>query len=160
MKQTVLVCILATSIFLILAPVVSSTINESENNDLFKDISEGKALLAQIYIELDRTSEQAKLIIENYDQNIPGMLTDIDIFSPDANRDNDHDLMIAPLIRTLIGQQIGIGPYFKPVIPNGATVVNIKMFWGSIQYDTPCIDEDMMIIDGWAPLISWEYKIN
>jgi hypothetical protein len=136
----------------IFAPSVSG------KNEIKKENNEGKALIAWIYLELDPNSDQVQDILDNFYGIPQGFLTNIDITVPDPN---DHDgewFMIAPFFRSLIGAWIGIGPFFDIIIPPDTTTVHIKLLWGDVHYWPPGSETpEEFIIDGWAPLISWEY---
>ena len=136
---------------------IRNFISESGKQNTINN-NEGKALFASIYLELDPESQQVQDILENYHAIPLGFLTNITITIPDPNDEDGEWFMIAPFFRTLIGQWIGIGPFFDIISPTETTTVNIKILWGDVHYWPP--DEEKheeFIIDGWAPLISWEY---
>lgn len=125
------------------------------------DGNSGKALIATIYLELDPESQQVQDILDNYHSIPSGFLTDITITIPDPNNEDGEWFMIAPLFRTLIGDWIGIGPFFEIITPMETTIVHIPILWGDVHYwppdsETP-EESDEFIIDGWVPFISWEY---
>ena len=63
-------------------------------------------------MELDPESQQVQDILDNYHDIPQGFLTNITIIIPNPNDEDGEWFMIAPLFRTLIGQWIGIGPFF------------------------------------------------
>lgn len=122
------------------------------------DNNSGKALFAAIYLELNPESQQVQDILDNYHAIPQGFLTDITITAPDPNDEDGEWFMIAPLFRTLIGDWIGIGPFFDIITPTETTTIHIPILWGDVHYWPPGSDtHDEFIIDGWAPFISWEY---
>ena len=135
--------------------VVGQLAVNEENAKPLNDLTQGTALIAMIYLEMDANDPQVQEIFENQEQIPVGFLADIDLTLVDPKQGLDSDLMIAPFIRTLIGQAIGIGPFFEPIIPEETTKIHITFLWGNIFLSHP--DEDYLIIDGWAPLLSWEY---
>jgi len=158
MKKIILIATLVITVLLILTAVVPSTICQKDDKKISNANSKGTALFGYIYMELDLHSMQAEEILDNYyNGTFPGMLTGIDIVAFDPNQGLDRDLIIAPFFRTLIGDWIGIGPYFEPIFPDATTTLHIKLFWGDIH--TVPHDEApyLLIVDGIAPLLSWEY---
>jgi hypothetical protein len=124
----------------------------------FLSNNKGKALLATIYVELDPESQQVQDILDNLHAPPCGFLTNIDITVPDPNDEDGEWFMIAPFIRTLIGDWIGIGPFFEIITPTETTIVHIKLLWGDVHYWPPGGETpEEFIIDGWVPFISWEY---
>jgi hypothetical protein len=82
----------------------------------------------------------------------------MDILVPNPNDEDGKSFMIAPLIRTLIGDWIDIGPFFEIIEPTETTVVHIRVLWGDVHYWPPGEENpEEFIIDGWSPLLSWEY---
>jgi hypothetical protein len=159
MKKIILFGILIITIFLLITPAVSSTLSQKDTNEV-KNIStnKGNALIASIYLELDPNSEQVQDILDNYNSPPQGFLTNIDIVVPDPNDEDGEWFMIAPLFRTLIGDWIGIGPFFEIIKPTETTTVHIKILWGDVHYYPPWEENpEEFIIDGWSPLLSWEY---
>ena len=76
----------------------------------------------------------------------------------DPNDEDGEWFMIAPFFRTLIGQWIGIGPFFDIISPTETTIVHIPILWGDVHYWPPGEEiHEEFIIDGWSPFISWEY---
>jgi len=131
-----------------------------EFKSITKDNNKGKALFASIYVELDPDSPQVKDILDNLESIPQGFLTNIDITVPDPNDEDGEWFFIAPFIRTLIGDWIGIGPFFDMIAPTETTIVHIKILWGDVHYvDWPPEEDkpDEFIIDGWTLLLSWEY---
>ena len=158
MKKIILIGILISTLLLIVTAIAPSALCQKADEQLSSVNSTGSALLWYIYMELDLHSDQTEEILDNYyNGTLPGLLTGIDIVAPNPNQGLDRDLMIAPFFRTLIGDWIGIGPYFQPIIPDATTILHIKLFWGSIH--TAPHDEApyLLIVDGWTPLLSWEY---
>jgi hypothetical protein len=134
----------------------SSIINYDKQNTVSNN--EGQALIAQIYLELDPNSDQVQDILENYHSPPQGFLTNMDILVPNPNDEDGKSFMIAPLIRTLIGDWIDIGPFFEIIEPTETTVVHIRVLWGDVHYWPPGEENpEEFIIDGWSPLLSWEY---
>ena len=157
MRKIILYMISMSMAFLVITPGVSSTFYQKETKDI-KTTTEGKALIATIYLELDPNSQQVLDIIDNYYSPPQGFLSNIDIVVPDPNDDNGEWFMIAPLIRTLIGDWIGIGPFFDIIEPTETTMVHVKILLGDIHFYPP--DEEnpeKFVIDGWSPFLSWEY---
>ena len=126
-----------------------------ENTQPKHSFTQGTALIASIYLELDANDPQVQKIFENQDHIPQGFLANIDITLVDPNQGQNNDLIIAPLFRTIIGDSIGIGPFFEPIIPFETTKIHIRFMWGNVRLSHP--DEEYMIIDGWAPLLSWVY---
>lgn len=112
-----------------------------------------KALLSQIYLELDPNSPIVQEIKENYESPPEGLLTNIDITIERPNSDQNSDVMIAPFFRTLFAQRTGIGS-IEPVLPQGSVTIHIPLFIGDIS-ENP-FDDDLFIVDGWVPFISWK----
>ena len=140
---------------LIFTIIASSTIVEKTKTS---DYSNGRALIATIYVEMDPESQQVQDILDNYHAVPRGFLTDITITIPDPNDEDGEWFMIAPLFRTLIGDWIGIGPFFEIITPTETTTVYIPILWGDVHYWPPGNEiHEEFIIDGWCPLISWEY---
>jgi hypothetical protein len=135
--------------------VVSQLAVNEENAKPLNGFIQGTALIASIYLELDANDPQVQEIFENQAQIPQGFLANFDITLVDPNQHQDSDLIIAPLFRTIIGDSIGIGPFFKPIMPEETTKVHIRFLWGNIFLVQP--DEDVLIVDGWAPLLSWVY---
>ena len=107
---------------------------------------------------MDPESQQVQDILDNYHAIPQGFLTNIDITIPDPNDEDGEWFMIAPFFRTLIGDWIGIGPFFEVITPTETTTVHIKILWGDVHYWPPGSEmPEEFIVDGWAPLISWEY---
>jgi hypothetical protein len=70
MKKIIFIWILTISIFLVLTPIISSNICKDDNIDLLSERNEGKALLGQIFLELDKNLYQSDPIINNYGQDM------------------------------------------------------------------------------------------
>ena len=158
MKKIVLIGILISTVLLLLTAIAPSAICQKEDEKISRVNSKGSALLGYIYMELDLHSTVAEEILDNYyNGTFPGLLTGIDIVASDPNQGLDRDLIIAPFFRTLIGDWIGIGPYFEPIFPDATTTLHIKLFGGSIHTAPHDEEPHMLIIDGWAPLLAWEY---
>ena len=155
MKKLTLFGSILVCFILILTVIVSSTAVENKKTI---DNNSGKALLATIYVELDPESQQVQDILDNLHAPPSGFLTNIDITVPDPNDEDGEWFMIAPFIRTLIGDWIGIGPFFEIITPTETTIVHIKLLWGDVHYWPPGEEiHEEFIIDGWSPFISWEY---
>ena len=155
MKRMTLYGSILVFFMLLITLLVPSTAIKTETTN---ENSEGKALLATIYVELDPESQQVQDILDNLHAPPSGFLTNIDITVPDPNDEDGEWFMIAPFIRTLIGDWIGIGPFFEPVIPTETTIVHIKFLWGDVLYWPPGSETpEIFLIDGWSPFISWEY---
>lgn len=158
MKKIVLIGILVSTILLLLTAIAPSAICQKDDEHIVSGNNQGSALFGYIYMELDLHSAQAEEILDNYyNGTFPGMLTGIDIVATDPNHGLDRDLIIAPFFRTLIGDWIGIGPYFEPIFPDATTTLYIKLFWGDINIVPPDEEPYLLIVDGVAPLLSWEY---
>ena len=135
MKNITLFGIFITTLFLLLTPAISSTYTQKnmvEMNNLSN--TEGKALFAAIYVELDPESQQVLDILDNYHAVPRGFLTNITITIPDPNDEDGEWFMIAPFFRTLIGQWIGIGPFFDIISPTETTTVHIPILWGDVHF--------------------------
>jgi len=155
MKKITLFGSILVCFMLILTVIVPSTAVENKKTI---DNNSGKALFAAIYVELDPESQQVQDILDNYHAIPQGFLTNITITIPDPNDEDGEWFMIAPFFRTLIGQWIGIGPFFEIINPTETTIVHIPILWGDVHYWPPGSEiHEEFIIDGWAPLISWEY---
>jgi len=155
MKKITLFGCMLIILFLLLGTSASATFNQ---NKPLQENNKGKALFACIYLELDANSPEATEVINNRDSFPEGFLTKIDITVTNPNDENQRWFMIAPFIRTLIGDWIGISPYFDIIEPIVTTTVHIPFFWGNINYSPPDSEApEELIIDGWVPLISWEY---
>ncbi len=155
MKKLTLFGSILVCFMLILTVIVPSTAVENKKTI---DNNSGKALLATIYVELDPESQQVQDILDNLHAPPSGFLTNIDITVPDPNDEDGEWFMIAPFIRTLIGDWIGIGPFFEIITPTETTIVHIKLLWGDVHYWPPGGEiHEEFIIDGWSPFISWEY---
>jgi len=155
MKKLTLFGSILVCFILILTVIVSSTAVENKKTI---DNNSGKALLATIYVELDPESQQVQDILDNLHAPPSGFLTNIDITVPDPNDEDGEWFMIAPFIRTLIGDWIGIGPFFEIITPTETTIVHIPILWGDVHYWPPGEEiHEEFIIDGWVPFISWEY---
>ena len=155
MKRMTLYGSILVFFMLLITLLVPSTAIKTETTN---ENNEGKALIASIYVELDPESQQVQDILDNLHAPPSGFLTNIDITVPDPNDEDGEWFMIAPLIRTLIGDWIGIGPFFEIINPTDTTIVHIKLLWGDVNYWIT--DEEIheeFIIDGWSPFISWEY---
>jgi len=138
--------------------VVISIPSTGSQNAIAEEINRGKSLFASIYLELDPDSPQVQEIIDNYKSHPHGLLTNIDLTVPDPNDEDGEWFMIAPFMRTLIGDWIVIGPFFDIFSPTVTTTVHIKLLWGDVHFWPPCGEvPEEFIIDGWAPLLSWEY---
>jgi len=136
---------------------IRNFISESGKQNVINN-NEGKALFASMYLELDPESQQVQDILDNYYAIPQGFLTNITITIPDPNDEDGEWFMIAPFFRTLIGQWIGIGPFFDIISPTETTIVHIPILWGDVHYWPPGSETpEEFIIDGWSPLISWEY---
>ena len=153
MKKITLFGSILVFFMLLITLLIPSTAIKTETTN---ENNEGKALIAFIYMELDPNSTQAQDILDNIEQIPVGFLALIDITVENPNQGLDRDLMIAPFIRTLIGDWIGIGPFFEPIIPEETTTIHIKVLFGSVHMGSGN-DGDMLVVDGWSPLISWEY---
>ena len=153
MKNKIIEIVVCMLLILTIIPVTSG---QKDNTQIPLLNNSGKALIASIYMELDPNSTQAQVILENIEQIPVGFLALIDITVENPNQGLDRDLMIAPFIRTLIGDWIGIGPFFEPIIPEETTTIHIKVLFGSVHMESGN-DGDMLVVDGWSPLISWEY---
>jgi hypothetical protein len=155
MKNLILLGGLIIFFILILTNIVPST--DIVNTKTIKG-NTGKALFATIYVELDPEYQQIQDIIDNYHSIPQGFLTDITITIPNPNGEDGEWFMIAPLFRTLIGEWIGIGPFFDIITPTETTIVHIPVLWGDVHYWPPGSDiHEEFIIDGWVPFIQWEY---
>ena len=155
MKKLTLFGSIIIAMLLLITVLVPST---AVKNEIIKENNSGKALLATIYVELDPESQQVQDILDNLHAPPSGFLTNIDITVPDPNDEDGEWFMIAPFIRTLIGDWIGIGPFFEIITPTETTIVHIKLLWGDAHYWPPGNETpEEFIIDGWSPLISWEY---
>ena len=148
--------IIAVSILLLIAVCAPSMVGEKKIHD---ETTKRRALIAQMYLELDPESQQVEDILSNYLTPPQGLLTNIDITVPDPNDEDGEWFMIAPLFRTLIGDWISIGPFFEIITPTETTTVHIPILWGDVHYWPPWEEEnpEEFIIDGWAPFLSWEY---
>ena len=155
MKKLTLFGSIIITMLLLITILVPSTATQ---NEITKENNSGKALIASIYVELDPESQQVQDILDNLHAPPSGFLTNIDITVPDPNDEDGEWFMIAPFIRTLIGDWIGIGPFFEIITPTETTIVHIKLLWGDVHYWPPGSEtHEEFIIDGWSPLISWEY---
>ena len=155
MKKLTLFGSIIIAMLLLITVLVPSTATQ---NEITKENNSGKALIASIYVELDPESQQVQDILDNLHAPPSGFLTNIDITVPDPNDEDGEWFMIAPFIRTLIGDWIGIGPFFEIITPTETTTVHIKLLWGDVHYWPPGEEiHEEFIIDGWSPLISWEY---
>ena len=159
MKKIIRLGIFFITVLLIMAPVVSSTFNQKDTKEIKNNnTTEGQALIAQMYLELDPNSDQVQDILDNYHSPPQGFITNMDILVTDPNDEDGEWFMIAPLIRTLIGDWIGIGPFFEIIEPTETTVVHIRLLWGNVNFFPPGEDvPEEFIIDGWSTLLSWEY---
>ena len=141
--------------FMLIFTIIPSTAIKNEKT---LENTSGIALFATIYVELDPESQQVQDILNNYHTIPQGFLTDITITVPDPNDEDGEWFMIAPLFRTLIGDWIGISSFFDIITPTKTTIVHIPILWGDVHYWPPGNDTyDEFIIDGWSPLISWEF---
>lgn len=148
----ILVCML---LILTIIPVTSG---QKDNTQIPLLNNSGKALIGYIYMELDPNSTQAQDILDNIEQIPVGFLALIDITVENPNQGLDRDLIIAPFVRTLIGDWIGIGPFFDPIMPEETSTIHIKILLrGSIHMGQGMEEGDMLVVYGWAPLVSWEY---
>ena len=155
MKRMTLYGSILVFFMLLITLLVPSTAIKTETTN---ENSEGKALIASIYVELDPESQQVQDILDNLHAPPSGFLTNIDITVPDPNDEDGEWFMIAPFIRTLIGDWIGIGPFFEIITPTETTIVHIPILWGDVHYWPPGEEiHEEFIIDGWVPFISWEY---
>jgi hypothetical protein len=153
-KITLFGCILLV-LFLLVVTSIPATVSQKS---ISEEINRGKALFAAIYLELDPNSPQVTEIIDNRKKFPEGFLTNIEITIPDPNDEDGEWFMIAPFMRTIIGDWIGISPYFDIIEPKETTKIHIPLFWGDIHYWPPDSETpEEFIIDGWVPLISWEY---
>ena len=142
---------------LLILTIIPVTSGQKDNTQIPLLNSSGRALIANIYMELDPNSSQAQEILDNIEQIPVGFLALIDITVENPNQGLDRDLMIAPFFRTLIGDWIGIGPFFEPIIPEETITIHIKILLGASINIRSGNDGDILIVDGWAPLVSWEY---
>lgn len=155
MKKLTLFGSIIIGMLLLITVLVPSTATQ---NKIIKENNSGKALIASIYVELDPESQQVQDILDNLHAPPSGFLTNIDITVPDPNDEDGEWFMIAPFIRTLIGDWIGIGPFFEIITPTETTIVHIKLLWGDVHYWPPGEEiHEEFIIDGWSPLLSWEF---
>ena len=149
---------LGSILIVVLLLIVISIPATVSQNAIAEEINRGKALFAAIYLELDPNSPQITKIIDNRNKFPGGFLTNIDITVPDPNDEDGKWFMIAPLIRTIIGDWLDIGPYFEIIEPTETTVLHIRLLWGNVQFYPPGAENpEEFIIDGWSPFISWEY---
>ena len=153
MKYKLIGIIVCMMLILTIMPITSCQ-KETVQKPLLNN--RGRALIASIYMELDPNSTQAQDILDNIELIPVGFLALIDITVENPNQGLDRDLIIAPFIRTLIGDWIGIGPYFEPIMPEETTTIRIKVLLGGIHMGSGN-DGDILVVDGWAPLVSWEY---
>jgi len=155
MKKIILFGSILVFFMLLIILLVPST---AIKNETITENNKGKALFAFLYLELDPNSLKVQEIIDNYNSPPQGFLTNIDITVLDPNNEDGEWFMIAPFMRTLIGDWIGIGPFFDIFSPTVTTTVHIKLLWGDVHFCPPG-DEipEEFIIDGWTPLLSWEY---
>ena len=109
-----------------------------------------KALLSQIYLELDANSPIVQEIKDNYESPPTGMLKNIDITIDNPNSDRNSDVMIMPFFMTLFAQMTGI---IDPVLPQGSVTIHIPLFIGDIS--DPPFDDELFIVDGCVPFVSW-----
>ena len=155
MKKITLFGSLLIVLLLLVVISIPATISQ---NEIAEEINMGKALFAAIYLELDPNSPQVTKIIDNRNKFPEGFLTNIDITVPDPNDEDGEWFMIAPFMRTMIGDWIGISPFFDIIEPKETTTIHIPLLWGDIHYWPPGSETpEEFIIDGWVPLISWEY---
>ena len=155
MKKLTLFGSIIIAMLLLITVLVPST---AVKNEIIKENNSGKALLATIYVELDPESQQVQDILDNLHAPPSGFLTNIDITVPDPNDEDGEWFMIAPFMRTIIGDWIGISPFFEIIEPKETTTIHIPLLWGDIHYWPPGSETpEEFIIDGWVPLISWEY---
>ena len=92
------------------------------------------------------------------DRNGPSLWSDPFSFTSIISDPNDEDgewFFIHPL-RSVIGEFIGLGPFFDPVAPKDTTIVHIRLLWGDIHYWPPGSEyPEEFIIDGMSLLLSW-----
>ena len=142
---------------LLILTIIPVTSGQTDNTQIPLLNNSGKALIASIYMELDPNSTQAQDILDNIELIPVGFLALIDITVENPNQGLDRDLIIAPFMRTLIGDWIGIGPFFDPIIPEETITIHIKILVGAGINIVQGQEGDILIVDGWAPLVSWEY---
>ena len=155
MKKITLFGSLLIVMLLLVVISIPATISQ---NAISEEINRGKALIAFIYLELDPNSPEVTKIIYNHNKIPVGFLTNIDITVTDPNDEDGEWFMIAPFIRSLIGDWIVLGPFFDIIEPKETTTIHIPLLFGDIHYWPPDSETpEEFIIDGWVPLISWEY---
>lgn len=154
MKRKVVGIFICMLLILTIIPITSA---QKDNTQMPLLNSSGMALIGYIYMELDPNSTQAQDILDNIEQIPVGFLALIDITVENPNQGLDRDLMIAPFIRTLIGDWIGIGPFFDPIIPEETFTIHIKILLRGSIHMCSGAEGDMLVVYGWAPLLSWEY---
>jgi hypothetical protein len=143
---------------LLILTIIPVTSGQKDNTQIPLLNNSGKALIGYIYMELDPNSTQAQDILDNIEQIPVGFLALIDITLENPNQGLDRDLIIAPFVRTLIGDWIGIGPFFDPIMPEETSTIHIKILLGAgIHMGQGMEEGDMLVVYGWAPLVSWEY---
>jgi len=155
MKKKIIGIFVCMLLILTIIPVTSG---QKDNTQIPLLNNSGKALIGYIYMELDPNSTQAQDILDNIEQIPVGFLALIDITLENPNQGLDRDLIIAPFVRTLIGDWIGIGPFFDPIMPEETSTIHIKILLGAgIHMGQGVEGGDMLVVYGWAPLLSWEY---
>jgi len=154
MKRKVVGIFVCMLLILTIMPITSA---QKDNTQIPLLNSSGKALIGYIYMELDPNSTQAQDILDNIELIPVGFLALIDITVENPNQGLDRDLMIAPFFRTLIGDWIGIGPFFDPIIPEETITIHIKILLRGSIHIAQGQEGDMLVVNGWVPLVSWEY---
>lgn len=149
MKNKIVGIFVCTLLVLIFIPnAISQNEIIREDNERISNVNIGGiALFANIYMELyPADTAQVDEILENYNRIPKDKLTNINIIATDPNQHLNRDLFILPFIRWLFFNTTGI-------LPDETVKIHITSFSGDV---TLVVENNMLIIDGWAILISWK----
>lgn len=149
MKNKIVGIFVCTLLVLIFMPItVSQDEIVGEDNVKISNVSIGGiALFAYIYMELyPADTAQVDEILENYNRVPKDKLTNIDIIATDPNQHLNRDLCILPFIRWLFFNT-------TEILPDETVKIHITSFSGGVNL---YVENNMLIIDGWAILISWK----
>jgi len=139
---------------MLLSTSVVSTSSEKEVLEDEHSESFHKAFYAHIHLELDPSSDQAKMIKE-HSLSFPDwsllFLQKITIENPNVN--NESQLIIIPVYKAVLSHRYGIGE-IQEFVPHEDTVIYLNLFWGMIE-ERDTSSGKTLIVDGFAPCLVW-----
>lgn len=137
--------------------VSTSIVSTSSEKEVLEDETSESfhiAFYAHIHLELDPSSDQAKMIKE-HSLSFPDwsllFLQKITIEDPNVN--NESQLIIIPWYKAVVSHRYGIGE-IQEFIPQEDTVIYLNLFWGMIE-ERDTSSGKTLIVDGFAPCLVW-----